>query len=75
MSGDFECDIAMLPRNNLRAKEATMNTLKKMMMKRALKKSVRNVETAVKRAYKDVSKDVTKRLSGMKMPVKVTISR
>lgn len=52
-----------------------MNKLKKILVKRATKKNVRNVGLAVKRVYKDVSKDFNKRLSGMKSPLKITISR
>ena len=48
-----------------------MLSLKKAIAKRVLKKNVKQVENSVKRVYKDLSK----RVSGMKMPVKVIISR
>jgi hypothetical protein len=52
-----------------------MMTFKKMMAKRALKKNAKEIQSIVKRTYKDVSKDLSKRVSGMRMPLKVTVSR
>lgn len=52
-----------------------MFSLKKYAAKRALRKNVKEVKSVVKRAYRDVSRDLNKRVSGFKMPIKVTISR
>lgn len=47
---------------------------KKMMAKRALKKEVNEIKTTVRKAYKEASKDLTRRLSGFRIPLKVTIT-
>jgi hypothetical protein len=52
-----------------------MFSLKKIAARRALKKNVNGIKTAVKRGYRDLSRDLSKRVSRVRMPVKVTISR
>lgn len=48
---------------------------KKSIAKRMIKKNAKELEGMVKKTYKNVSKNMTKRLSGMKLPIKVSISR
>lgn len=52
-----------------------MFSLKKYAAKRALRKNVKEIKSVIKRAYKDVSRDLSKRTSGVKMPIKLTLSR
>jgi hypothetical protein len=52
-----------------------MMSLKKMIMKRVIRKNAKQLQSMAKRTYRDVSKDVGKRMSSMKMPVKITLTR
>lgn len=52
-----------------------MMPLKKMLMKRVIKKNAKEIQSIAKKTYRDVSKDLSKRMTMMKMPVKITISR
>lgn len=52
-----------------------MYSVKKAMAKRMLKKNAKEIQSVVRKTYKDFSRDLEKRLSGLKIPVKVTITR
>jgi hypothetical protein len=48
-----------------------MNSFQKLMVKRKLKKKVSQVQNAVKKTYKNVGKKV----SAMRVPLKVSLTR
>jgi hypothetical protein len=48
-----------------------MNSFKKMMAKRKLKRKVNQVQSAVKKSFRNIEK----RMSGMRMPIKVSLTR
>ena len=52
-----------------------MMSFKRMIAKRVIKKNAKQLQSMARKTYKDVSKDLTKRMTTMKMPIKVTVSR
>lgn len=49
--------------------------LKKIIVKRILKKNAKEIQNVVKKTYRSVSKDLSKKVGGLKVPVKVTLTR